>query len=102
MKDVHRFFERRQVEHSVGELRANPNLAHTWTDAGHRLPVVGIESLLHLAQLKAASPSRVRRKSADVATRRRQPGERLVRHELVYKFLYRLSISGRPLRGGGL
>ena len=65
--------------------------------------------MLHLPQLKAAAAPCICGKGADVATRRPEPGERLVRH-IVYKFLYKVSnrrrravdqIAGRPRFGPG-
>jgi hypothetical protein len=85
----------------VGELRPNSNLADAWADGGHRLRVVRIQSVLHLPQLKAAAAPCICGKGADVATRRPEPGERLVRHVVLYKFLYKVSNRRRRAVGIG-
>jgi hypothetical protein len=61
------------------------------SDGGHRLPVVGFKPLLDAPQLKARNSSRIRRESLEVASRRSEPKQRLIRHRSICKYWYILS-----------
>lgn len=65
-------------------------------DVCHRLPVVGVEPLLHLSKLEPTATPRSRRECADVAPCGPEPDERLVRHDQLCKFLYILSTRAVP------
>ena len=80
MKHVDRFFESRKVKQPVCAFGMNSNLANAWANRRHRLPVVRIESLLRLPQLKAGQPANEGRKCPDIHSRTAEPNQRFVRH----------------------
>jgi hypothetical protein len=80
VQDVHRVRELRNVQDSMLQRRVDPDLPYTRAHRWHRLPVQWVESLLDASKLKTGQPSRLPREGPDVAARRAQPLERLVRH----------------------
>jgi hypothetical protein len=80
VKDVDRFRSRCQVEHSMLTGDVNPDLTNARSDRLHRLPIVGIQFLLHTPQLEASQPTRESRECPKVTPRAADPDERFVRH----------------------
>src|SRR6266851_2498621 len=58
------------------------------THGRHGLPVTRLKTVLYEIQLVACRPPRLLRKGSDVLKRRPEPKQALLRHGLIYKFLY--------------
>ena len=67
MQDIHNIREFRHVDDPKGAAGIPyPNLPHTRPDRGHRLPVVGIQALLHLVELVPCFLPREHRKGTQI------------------------------------
>src|SRR5438309_4113505 len=91
MQHVHCFIEGGNVEDAMSQFSLNPDLADALSHARHRLPIVGIEPLLHLSQLESAATACIGRERADITLCAPEPGEWLIRRNELYKLLYIVS-----------
>lgn len=88
MQHLDRLLKCGDVEDAMRQVRLDPDLSHARSDAGHRFPIVRIEALLHLPELKPSPAPCGIGKCLEIAPCTAQPNERLIRHESVCKFLY--------------
>src|SRR5262249_37691103 len=88
--------ELRDVEDAVLGLGMDANLLHAEPDARHRLPVVGLEPLLHPPELKPGDHPDVVAEAPERVPGVREPDQGLGAHGSVYKNLY---IRGNRARG---
>jgi hypothetical protein len=84
------------IEDSMFESSVDADFLNSGSHRGHRLPVVRFKPLLDAPQLEPGNSARIRRKSLEVAPRRSEPKQRLIRHGSICEYWYILS---RPKLG---
>jgi len=80
VQHVHGVCEFGDIKHPVFQRCVDPDLPDARSNSRHRLPVQWVQSLLDTPKLKAGQSSRVSRESPNVAARRAQPLQHLIRH----------------------
>ena len=85
---VNPFCELGDIEHSVLHTCVNADFINSYTDAGHRFPVVRLQTLLDEVKLMSSNSSGILREGPDVVEGRSEPVEGLLSHNVIYKILY--------------
>jgi len=93
VQDIDAFCESREVEYSMLKSGVNSNFLNPGAYARHGLVVIRLQAGLDPRELEPGRPSGVRWESSDVFERASDPDERLLTHELIYKYRHVMSTA---------